>query len=95
MVPDDRHSLTVSWPDGTTHCLTAAVLRRNCRSSQALRGKIDGDVAEIPDDISITGAQLVGTYALNLFFSDGEHRGIYPWAYLRDLASQEADAEGK
>ncbi|MEX2615468.1 MAG: DUF971 domain-containing protein [Alphaproteobacteria bacterium] len=89
MVLDDRRALTVSWQGGVTHCLSAAVLRRNCRSSGAVRARIDGADAEIPGDITIMDARLVGTYALNLVFSDGEHRGIYPWAWLREIATNE------
>jgi DUF971 family protein len=95
MVLDDHRSLAVSWQGGVTHCLSAAVLRRNCRSSGAVRARIDGTEAEIPSDITITDARLVGTYALNLVFSDGEYRGIYPWAYLREIATREDITEGK
>ena len=30
--------------------------------------------------------ELVGSYAINIAFSDGHDRGIYPWAYLREIA---------
>ena len=95
MVRDDHRSLEVSWSNGTTHCLDATALRRHCRSSDALRARLDGTEAVIPDDISITDARLVGTYALNIVFSDGEYRGIYPWSYLREIASKEGLREGK
>ena len=95
MVLDDRRSLEVSWQGGTTHCLSAETLRRNCRSSGSVRARVDGTEAEIPTDILITDARLVGTYALNLVFSDGEYRGIYPWRYLREIASNESAPAGK
>lgn len=95
MVLEDRRALTVTWQGGQTHCLSAAALRRNCRSSGAVRARIDGAEADIPADITITDARLVGTYALNLVFSDGERRGIYPWAYLREIAANEETSDGK
>jgi prepilin-type processing-associated H-X9-DG protein len=49
-------------------------------------------VAEPPADLTITGLASVGRYAVNLAFSDGHARGIYPWAYLRELAGLPADA---
>jgi len=36
--------------------------------------------------ISLAGATAVGQYALQLAFSDGHERGIYPWELLGDLA---------
>ena len=47
--------------------------------------------------VRITDVQAVGNYGLNLAFSDGQDRGIYPWAYLRQLASifDPADCEAQ
>ena len=46
-------------------------------------------------DLAITDAELIGSYAVNFAFSDGEARGIYPWAYLREIAATESEAQGK
>jgi prepilin-type processing-associated H-X9-DG protein len=40
----------------------------------------------------VTQIDPLGGYAVNLGFSDGHARGIFPWVYLRDLA-REAAAE--
>jgi DUF971 family protein len=37
-------------------------------------------------DVTITGIEPVGNYAVVLQFSDGHHTGIYSWDYLYDLA---------
>lgn len=36
--------------------------------------------------LALTGVSPVSDYALNLHFSDGHERGIYPFSYLRTLA---------
>jgi DUF971 family protein len=33
----------------------------------------------------LTEAHAMADAGLNLVFSDGHRRGIYPWAYLREL----------
>ena len=72
--------------------LTARLLRASCRSAPALRERLEGRQAEPPAGITITGLASVGRYAVNLAFSDGHARGIYPWAYLRELAGLPAEA---
>ena len=49
----------------------------------------------MPDDLRITDVHVVGGYAINLAFSDGHDRGIYPWTYLRLLSDAEADPDGR
>jgi DUF971 family protein len=34
----------------------------------------------------------VGSYAVQLVFSDGHERGIFPWVYLRELGQPARDA---
>jgi len=35
----------------------------------------------------------IGDYAVNIAFSDGHNRGIYPWPYLRLLARADQVSE--
>jgi len=37
-------------------------------------------------DVALANVHLVGDHALNIAFSDGHARGIYPWAYLYRIA---------
>ncbi len=84
----DRRSLSIEWGDGSEHTVTAAVLRAHCPSSRARRDRLDGMEAPASDGITIAMIQPIGRYAINLAFSDGHDRGIYPWSLLRDLASR-------
>ena len=89
----DRRSLRIVWGDQEEQALTAQLLRGKCRSSDSIRARIDGGAGSISSDLMIERIELVGSYALNLSFSDGEDRGIYPWALLRELAGEQTSAE--
>ncbi len=36
-------------------------------------------------DVSLVGWQIIGGYAIQLYFNDGHHTGIYSFEYLRQL----------
>ena len=40
-------------------------------------------------DVTINLIQLVGNYAIQLFFSDGHDSGIYTWSYLYELSCKQ------
>ncbi|MAA64156.1 MAG: 1-(5-phosphoribosyl)-5-((5-phosphoribosylamino)methylideneamino)imidazole-4-carboxamide isomerase [Alteromonadaceae bacterium] len=40
-------------------------------------------------DVLITGANMIGNYALKLTFSDGHDSGLFTWAYLKDLGDNQ------
>jgi DUF971 family protein len=37
--------------------------------------------------LTITKVEPIGNYAVRLAFSDGHDRGIFPWAYLNEIAA--------
>ncbi|MEX0605651.1 MAG: DUF971 domain-containing protein [Marinobacter sp.] len=39
--------------------------------------------------VMVTGADMVGNYALKLTFSDGHDSGLFSWEYLQELAEQQ------
>lgn len=83
---DARRCLDVIWEDGTASRLSASTLRGHSRSADAVRADIDAVLHAPPADLSIAEIVPIGAYAVNLVFSDGHRRGIYPWPYLRALA---------
>lgn len=90
----DGQSLRIVWPDGRTDVLAAALLRSECRSAGTLRDRIEGRDAAPAGDIRIIAMQPVGIYAVNIAFSDGQARGIYPWPFLAELARREDASQG-
>ena len=87
---DDRTVLVLTWPDGTTNRLRADILRRASRAANEIRRQADGRELVVEPDLRLTASEPIGNYALRLIFSDGHDRGVYPWAYLRELAGQQA-----
>lgn len=79
-------TLELTW-DGSPVVLSHKVLRRACRCSvcESTRRRIN-DVLPVDDDVALLKIELLGASALQLFFSDGHERGIYPWIYLRQIA---------
>lgn len=68
--------------------LAAGMLRRSCRCAGCTQARAAGTAVPPEGDIRITGAEAIGGYALNLAFSDGHDRGIFPFAYLAGLETE-------
>lgn len=89
--PDGVHlnrsmrEVEIRWPDGRTDKLSCLALRAACACSSCLHAKRSGRLALYDADITIVDAKAFGVSGLQLFFSDGHNRGVYPWAYLREL----------
>ena len=82
----DRRSLLIDWGEGRTERATAAAMRDACRSSGSIRTRLNGWAVPAPADLTIVDVRPVGHYAVNLVFSDGHDRGIYPWRYLKEIS---------
>ena len=85
-IAPDRQAIEIEWEDGRRDRLTAAMLRAACRSSRSVRAQVEGQVSSTVA-APIAEVRAVGRYAVNIVFSDGHDRGIYPWAYLRGLSA--------
>lgn len=84
-VSADRSKLSIMWADGDQTNISARLLREAGRSSDAVRARLDGGGSHGDSSALISTVELVGHYAVNIVFSDGYDRGIYPWSYLRGL----------
>jgi DUF971 family protein len=85
-----RGSVDILWQDGFRSELPGSLLRSRCRCAEcvAIR-RAGGDVAA-SDLTKVVGIAPVGAGAVQLLFSDGHARGIFPWAWLRQLADETA-----
>ena len=84
-VSDDLSFLDLTTTQGDVIRLTAARLRGACKCAHCIRARIDGVFPERFDGIAIVQVAPIGDYAVNLAFSDGHARGIYPWPFLLGL----------
>jgi DUF971 family protein len=80
--------LVVTRDDGESAAYGAAALRRACRCAPCLAARLRGAPAAVEAGVTLVDARPVGHYALQLVFSDGHDRGIYPWAYLAALGAE-------
>lgn len=78
--------LTLEWADGSQSCLSHARLRAACPCSQCRAGRMHGRLDLVDAEVRLRAINPQG-YGVQLVFDDGHERGIYPWSYLRELAS--------
>jgi len=84
-VRDGGTGLILELTDGSRMRLDAALLWQSCPSAAGRRRRLDGrDVP--PAGIAVTKVTPIGRYAVNIGFSDGHDRGIYPWQMLLELS---------
>jgi DUF971 family protein len=79
-----KQQLRLNWPDGREQRLDHAELRRQCPCSQCRAFRLRGMVLLVDERVCVVELNPQG-YGLQLVFSDGHERGIYPWAYLAGL----------
>jgi DUF971 family protein len=80
--------LEVRWSDGTVHELPHALLRSRCRCAACEQQRRSGATIAVAEGIRLTAIHPISNQGLNLVFSDGHGRGIYPWAYLLALGAE-------
>lgn len=89
----DKRTLTVAFGGDQVH-LAAAYLRVESPSAE-VKGHF-GQGGKLPtgkQDVTITGLDPVGMYALKITFSDGHETGLYTWEYLQELAGEREERE--
>jgi DUF971 family protein len=90
-------ALELGLDDGATLALSHAALRAGCRCSGCTAARRAG---QAPAPAAAAAAAVaavileqitpVGAYGVQLTFSDGHDRGIYPWQLLLELAEMQA-----
>ena len=84
--------LEITYADGKTFSLPCEFLRVHSPSAE-VRGHGPGqEVLQTgKQDVAITRIEPVGTYAVQLFFSDGHDTGIYSWDLLYDYGVRQQE----
>ncbi|MEZ4768363.1 MAG: DUF971 domain-containing protein [Caldilineales bacterium] len=98
----EAQTLEIVWSDGHRSLYPLAGLRNVCPCAEC-RGGHEGMSAPVeraaihvkPSQTwQISGAHLVGNYALSFVWADGHDAGIYTWDFLRALCPcSQCDAE--
>jgi len=84
---DRGRELRLRWPDGLEAALSAATLRNACRCATCTHLRRGGGRARTDGKLALEQVAEFGVAGLQLVFSDGHRRGIFPWEYLRQLAT--------
>jgi len=84
---DRGRQLRLRWRDGPAAALSAATLRNACRCAACVHLRQIGVGARTDAEIGMLQVAQFGVAGLQLVFSDGHRRGIFPWKYLRQLAA--------
>jgi len=87
-----EQELRIRWADGTESVYSAALLRQKCPCATCRTAAQPASPTSLPiltgytgRKVELTGAQLVGHYAIQLHWSDGHDTGIYDYRYLRTI----------
>lgn len=76
--------LHIEWPDRHLE-IDGNLLRRHCRCAECRSLQLRGLPPSLADATVRTAIPM--GYGVQLRFSDGHERGIFPWAYLAELAA--------
>lgn len=81
-IDSKKRLVEIKW-QGAHALVSHKVLRQSCRCSvcESTR-RLLNDVIPVAADIELLRMEILGSIGIQLFFSDGHDRGIYPWAYL-------------
>ncbi|MDA9490281.1 gamma-butyrobetaine hydroxylase-like domain-containing protein [Bradyrhizobium sp. CCBAU 11361] len=83
----DLAALLVRTTQDDALSLPAEQLRLSCKCAHCIRARFDGRFPDAFPGIAIIDIGDLG-YGLNISFSDGHNRGIYPKPYLLSLAGR-------
>lgn len=81
----DERELRIDWGEGEVQRIAFVRLRGACPCSQCRAARLQGRIALVGAEVGLRAVNPQG-YGVQLVFDDGHERGIYPWAYLRELA---------
>jgi prepilin-type processing-associated H-X9-DG protein len=89
-ISEDLKSLNIRLGTGQTIVLKAERLRAACRCAFCLRARIDEVFPTSFEGLDIAYVAPMGHYGINIAFSDGHARGIFPWSYLATFTDTDA-----
>lgn len=84
----DAQALHINWSAGHETVLSAKFLRENARDAWTRREVIDFGAVRVDDGLHITKLIQIGSEGVNVHFSDGHDKAIYPFVYLDELRAE-------
>lgn len=90
----DRATFCIEWSDGISHPYHLAALQKRCPCAQCYdpaSGKQLCQPSQLDPEVQAVTIKNVGRYALRIHFRSGCSKGIYSFAFLRQLAKEGAN----
>lgn len=93
----NRGVLVIDWTDGRSCEYPLSHLREACPCAECRGGHHNMGMAHAPDNLLdlkptrsyiVENVEMVGNYALQFFWDDDHHAGIYTWEYLHHLCPE-------
>ena len=83
--------IEVDYEDGARFCLPAEYLRVESPSAEVQgHGPNQRKLVAGKQEVGIEAVEPIGNYAIRIRFDDGHDTGIYSWAYLHQLGTEQA-----
>ncbi len=79
-----QKQVIVKWAEADLQSISHQRLRGACPCAKCRAARILGKITLVDADVELIAMNPMG-YGLQMVFSDGHDRGIYPWGYLREL----------
>ncbi len=90
----DSHRFTIEWADGRRYDYALADLQENCPCARCREeSKNNSFASKSPSEREVFAIRIynVGRYALRIEFTKGCSRGIYTFAFLKELGKLSCD----
>jgi DUF971 family protein len=86
---EGKHTLAISFDDGTRYELPAEYLRVESPSAEVQGHRPEEKtILGGKRNVKIMSVEPIGTYAVRLGFDDGHNTGLFEWGYLRRLGDE-------
>lgn len=84
----DKRSLSIAFSAADIFEYSAELLRVESPSAEVKgHGADEKKIIGGKKDVTITGIEPMGHYAIRIQFSDGHGTGIFTWEYLKELGA--------
>ena len=80
----EQQRLLLSWADGQHKNFSTEQLRANCPSGLCRASRLRQKEIQYPENVAISAIYSQG-YGIQICFDDGHDKGIFPWAFLKEL----------
>jgi len=88
--------LWIKWSDDTESKISLKKMREMCPCATCLAQRDNQSKNYIPmsssSQITVSGIEAVGSYAIQIIWQDGHNTGIYEYPFLKNLATDSIQA---